>query len=110
METLRMTTDIAAAVAQTTAELRELFINANKTEWDAATNGTPENLEKSAQARNVWMRYLADKSSYERYRDWDQANAAGDDPLLARQINVLHRAFAQSQQDTETIDQISKLM
>src|SRR5689334_6661214 len=107
---LIMTTDVASAVAQTAADLRKLVIAANKAEWDAATNGTPENLEKSAQTRAAAMRYLADKTSYERYRDWDQTNAGGDDPILARQIDALHRAFAQNQQDADSIDQISKLM
>ena len=105
-----MTTDVASAVAQTAADLRNLQIASYAAEWDAATHGTPENLEKSAQTRAEWMRYLSDQAAYERYRDWDQSNAGGDNPLLARQIRVLHRAFAQNQQDSATIEQITKLM
>src|SRR5258708_10158140 len=105
-----MMTDVASAVAQTAADLRNLQIAGYAAEWDAATHGTPENLEKSAQTRAEWMRYLSDQAAYERYRDWDQSNAGGDNPLLARQIRVLHRAFAQNQQDAATIEQITKLM
>src|SRR5690242_5241061 len=102
--------DIASAVAKTASDLRKLQIDAYIAEWDAATIGTPENLERSAQTRAAWMRYLSDKSAYEQYRDWDKSNAAGNDPLLARQVRMLHYAFAQNQQDSETIEQISKLM
>src|SRR5438105_1480038 len=105
-----MPEDIARAVAQTTQELREVYIESSKCQWDAATNGTPENLEAAAKSRANYMRFWANAAAFEQYRAWDQANAAANDPLLARQIRLLHFGFAQGQRDEATIEAMNKLM
>ena len=94
-----MANDIASAVKQKVEELRRLYIEEARDQWNAATSGTPENLEKSARSRAETMRFLADAAAFEQYRDWDQSNAAGSDPILARQVRLLHYGFAQSQRD-----------
>src|SRR5258708_32222720 len=106
-----MSTDQAAvgnAVAQTVEALRSLELAEYLAEWDSAVHGSTENLEKSARARAERMRYLADKRTYEQYRDWDKANAGADDPLLARQLRKLHHIFAQGRRDPGTIDAIAR--
>ncbi len=105
-----MPTEIVTSVSQTVAQLHSLYIASSLAEWDAATNGTPENLEKSAQARAAFMRCLADKTAYEQVHTWDKTNAAADDPLLARQVRQLYYAFAQNQRDDATIDEMTRLM
>lgn len=107
--TTRMTDDIRRAAAQTVAKVRELSINENRTQWDAATTGTDEALAASARARGEWMRFWADPDAYAQYKAWDESGAAGDDPRLARSVHVLHLGYAQGQRDPETIDQMAEL-
>ncbi len=105
-----MSMDIQEQVAATTARLRELEIQENLTAWDAAVKGTPENLGKAADARTARMNYLADPALYAQFRDWDRAQAAQDDALLARQLRILHNGFALGQNDPELIAQISGII
>ncbi len=105
-----MSGSIASTVQQKVDELRRLYIEVSRDQWDSATNGTPENLEKAARSRGELMRFMADKASYEQYRDWDQSNAASSDPLLARQVRLMHYGFAQNQIDAGTIDELNNLM
>ena len=98
------------AVKETVDKYRALYIQANVTSWNAAVNGTPDNLRKAADARAAAMRLEADTVEYARYKAWDQANAAASDPLLARQIRLLHFTFAQGQNDPELIEPISELI
>src|ERR1700694_1802481 len=91
--------EIAGAVQATVAQLREMSIRSAKADWDAAVNSTTENLQAAADARAAEMHALADPNEYARYRDWDNAQVAADDPLLARQIRILHYTFARNQND-----------
>jgi peptidyl-dipeptidase A len=104
------TNAIASAVAQTVADLRERYIESSRRQWDAATNGTPENLEAAALSRANYMRFWANASAFDQYRTWDQTSAAAGDPLLERQIRLLHLGFAQGQRDEATIEAMNKLM
>ncbi len=103
-------TEISSAVKETVAHYRELYITSAKAYWDAATHGTPENAQAAADARTAAMRYEADPAQYARYRDWDQSGAAASDPVLAREVRLLHYIFAQGQNDPELIEQISNLI
>jgi peptidyl-dipeptidase A len=102
--------EIQSAIAASTAQIRELYIAANLAGWDAAVAGTPENLQKAADTRTALMKHMASTEEYARYRDWDQSGAAAADPLVARQVRVLHYAFAEAQNDPELIEQISGLI
>lgn len=102
--------EIASAVEKTVAQYRELYIAEGKAAWNAAAHGTPENLQAAADARTASMQFWANPDEYARYREWDQSGAAGDDPLLARQVRVLHYGFAQGQNDPELIERISNLI
>ncbi len=102
--------EIADAVQSSVAHLRDLYIASAKAAWDAAVNSTPENLQAAADTRSAAMRYKSDSTEYARYRDWDQAQAASADPLLARQVHLLYNTFAQGQNDPELIEQLSALM
>src|SRR5260221_14780332 len=107
-----MSTDQAAvanSVTQTVEALRKLELAEYLAEWDSAVRGSTENLEKSARARAERMRYLADKRTYEKYRDWDKTNAGASDTLLARQLRKLHLIFSQGKRGPDTIDEISRL-
>lgn len=102
--------DISIAVQTTVDHLRTLYIAAALAAWNAAAYGTPENLKAAADARADAMRAEADPNEYTRYRDWDIANAADAEPLLARQVKLLHYTFAQGQNDPEAIERISELI
>jgi len=100
---------VRAAVEDTTAQYRNLHIEANRAEWEAATTGTPAALGAAAQANAAMMRFWADPDAYERYRAWDEDGAAGEDPLLARTVHLLHLEYAQGQRDPATIDEVAEL-
>ncbi len=102
--------EISSAVQTTVARLRQLYIASAMAAWEAAAESTPANLSAAADTRTALMRFEADPVEYARYRDWDKANDAAADPLLARQVRVLHFEFAQGQNDPALIDQISTLI
>jgi len=102
--------EISAAVQTTVEHLRTLYVSAALTAWNAAAYSTPENLKAAADARTAAMRAEADPDEYARYRDWDAADAAASDALLARQVKLLHYTFAQGQNDSEVIERISELV
>jgi peptidyl-dipeptidase A len=102
--------EVRAAIEQTVAELRDLYIKTNLASWDAAVKGTAENLKAAADARTAIMKFMANPDAYARYRDWDTAGVAAADPLLARQVRVLHLNYAENQNDPALIDQISALI
>jgi len=104
-----MSDEVRAAVEKTAAQFREIFIESNRTQWDAATTGTPEALDAAAKAEAAWLRFWADPEAYERYRKWDEEGAAGDDPLLKRAVHILHLQYADGQRDPATIDEMSEL-
>ena len=108
--TVSQTNSISSAVEQTVVQLRELYIAAGKAGWNAAVKGTSENLQAAADTRTAFMRFAADPVEFARYREWDRADAANADPLLARQVRILHYMFAANQNDPELIDQISNLI
>lgn len=105
-----MTDDIARRVAGTVDQLRRLYLEHQKNSWAAHTNGTPANLAATAESRTRSMKFWADEASFRRFRKWDQTQAAGDDPLLARQAHLLHYGFAQGQRDPATIEEMTRLM
>jgi peptidyl-dipeptidase A len=105
-----MPDEIASAVMEKVEQLRKLYIDEGLHSWEAATHGTPENLEAAARCRAELMRFWADENAFKQYRIWDETNAAGGDKLLARQIRLLQYAFAQGQRDSVTIDQMNRLM
>lgn len=105
-----MAEDIARAVADTVEQIRQIYIKSGIASWNAATNGVEENLEAAARARAEEMQFWADAVAFARFRALDQANAANSDPLLARQIHLLHNGFAANQRDAATIEQMTTLM
>ncbi len=105
-----MSSDIASTVTQRVARLRELYIDEARSQWEAAANGTPDNLEKAARLRAEMMQFWADQAAFDQLRAWDQSNAASSDPILARQIRLLHYGFAQGQRDPDTIEELTNLM
>lgn len=104
-----MTDAIYAAIQNTVARVRELYIDSNLSEWNAATTGTPEALDHAAKARGDWMRFWANADAYQQYKNWDASGAAGDDSQLARMVHLLHLDYANGQRDTATIDEMTEL-
>ncbi len=104
-----MPTAVRDAIDQLVDQIRALYIDSNAKDWDAATTGKPEALQAASEARSAWMRFWADATLYQRYKDWDENSAAGEDRLLARMIRLLHLGFAEGQRDPATIDQVSAL-
>src|SRR5579859_7866136 len=101
---------IAAAVTEKVQQLRQLTITASHADWNAATNGTQENLEKLAQARSEYLKFWANGADFELFRVWDRENIAVSEPLLARQVHLLYYGYAGNQRDDATIAEMTQLM
>jgi peptidyl-dipeptidase A len=86
-----------------------LYIEVNQTQWAAATTGTPDALNASAEARAGWMRFWADPEPYRQYKAWDEEHTAGEDARLAREVHLLHLGFAEGQRDPATIGEVAEL-
>ncbi|WP_119066826.1 M2 family metallopeptidase [Aggregatilinea lenta] len=104
-----MPESVRAAVEETVAQIAERYKAINLKQWEAATTGTPEALDAMAEANGEWMRYFADPEPYQKFRAWDDGNAADGDPLLARQVHLLHLMFAEGQRDPQTIEEMTAL-
>ena len=104
-----MTQSLHEAVAQITGQIRTLYVDYNRREWEAATTGTPESLQAVGKAHKAWMEFWADPQGYAQYKAWDESGAAGDDRHLARMVRVLHLGYGAGQRDRATIDEMTAL-
>ena len=104
-----MAETVRADLDRITAQIRELFVDLNLKDWQAATTGTPEALDAVTQSRAAWMRFWAEPEPYQRYKGWDQNGSAGDDSQLKRMVHLLHLGFAEGQRDPATIDEMTEL-
>lgn len=100
-------TAVDAFVNAHVRRVEPLLRDANLAMWDAATTGSEEANERAALLRAEIMRIYANRSEYEQLRVWDQAPPA--DPALARQVRLLRLAYAQGQQDEQTIEKLTEL-
>ena len=75
--------------------------------WEASTTGSEEANERAARLRAELMRVYANRAEYDQLCKWDQSPPA--DPVLARQLRLLRLAYAQGQQDEETIEALTNL-
>ena len=104
-----MTETIRAAVDEITAQYSQLEKTMALNYWEAATTGSAEALNASAEAQAEMMRFFADTERYEQFKAWDEDGAAGDDAHLRRLVRVVHLAYAQGQRDPATIDEVAEL-
>jgi len=102
-----MSRELQRFIDETTEAVRPLERAYYLAEWESAVNGTPEALAATQAAQAAYMRFWSDPARYEAARRYDQQGAA--DPLVARQIRLIHLTAAQNQQDEATIERLTSL-
>jgi peptidyl-dipeptidase A len=97
----------ATLVADLEARLRPLELELSEAWWEANTRSSPEADERRTRAELAHRELLADGALF---AELCEARAAGvDDPLLARQLDVLHDAFVPNQVDPDLMREVVEL-
>ncbi|HEX9638182.1 MAG TPA: M2 family metallopeptidase [Acidobacteriota bacterium] len=76
--------------------------------WEHATTGTKEAEQRSAELSGRYRKLHADPAVFERLSRWRSA-AVAQQPLLARQLEVVYLNYLGNQSDPESIDRIVRL-
>jgi peptidyl-dipeptidase A len=92
-------TDAAALVAELERALRPLVVAADSAWWDAAVDARPETEARRTETDLAVSDVLADADTFAALRSAvrETRSATGLDPLVARQLEVLHDWFAPNQ-------------
>lgn len=77
--------------------------------WRLSTEGTEEAQSDLVRAGVEYNRLFADREEFERVAAWHAGRETLDEPLLARQVEVLYRMFAAGQGDQATLERIEEL-
>jgi peptidyl-dipeptidase A len=85
--------------------IRPLEIAVAQAWWNANTTGKDEAFAAKVEAENKLNEALSNTSRFEELKKIHQTNI--EDPLLARQINVLYRQYLEKQVDPELLKRIS---
>jgi peptidyl-dipeptidase A len=85
-----------------------LYKQATLASWNAAISGTPEDFKKSEEAQMELVKLFANKESFQKL---DSIKISGmiTDSLLARQLDVLYRAFLMAKADTAKLNAIVRM-
>jgi peptidyl-dipeptidase A len=90
-------------INQHAAKLEKAY---NLTEWEGAVNATPEATLRTQKAQAAMLRYWSDPERFEQVKRLRAAPPSN--PLLARQIELIFLQAARSQQDEQTIEQLTE--
>jgi peptidyl-dipeptidase A len=94
-------TDAAALVAELEDRLRPLVVAADCAWWNAAVDAGPETERQRSEADLALSDALADADVFSSVRDARSATNGATDPLVARQVEVLHDWLAPNQVPAE---------
>jgi peptidyl-dipeptidase A len=102
-----MSNEIQRFIDDTVEYVRPLEKAYYLAEWESAVNGTPQALDRTQQAQAAYMHFWSDPERFQAARRYDQQGSS--DPLIARQIKLIHLTAGQNQQDAATIDRLTSL-
>ncbi len=94
-------------VAAHVAKLRPLEVAANKAWWDANTSGKDEDFKRKEQTQNAIDAALADKAAFAEVKALKGDRGKIDEPVLAREIDVLYLAYLEKQVDPDLLKKIT---
>jgi peptidyl-dipeptidase A len=77
--------------------------------WRLSTEGTEEAQSEMVRAGVEYNRLFADRAEFERVASWHAGRGELDEPLLARQLEVLYRMYAAGQGDQDTMQRVEEL-
>lgn len=87
----------AELVAEMETELRPLEVELAEAWWESNTKSSPAADERRTAAELARREYLADPARFAAVRSARDRVSPGDDPLLRRQLDLLHDAFVPHQ-------------
>lgn len=88
------------------AVIEPLFHRSSLASWDAATTGSEEAIQQSAEARTAVKRAYSDAGMLERIRAL-LASGEVTDPLVLRQLVLLDHGFTANQLPKETLEELA---
>lgn len=91
------------------AKVRPLEVAAGKAWWDANISGKDEDFGRKEQAQNRIDEALADRAKFAELKTLKDANKEKriDDPLLARQVDLLYLQYLEKQVDPNLLKKIT---
>jgi peptidyl-dipeptidase A len=90
------------------AKLRPLEIKAGQAWWDANITGKDEDFKRKEEAQNRIDEALADATAFKELNAI-KANGTIDDPIVARQLDVLYLAYLEKQVDPALLKKLVAL-
>ncbi len=90
------------------AKLRPLEVESNLAWWNANVSGKDEDFKKKEEAQNRIDEALADPVTFRELKEI-KTNGGIDDPILAREIDVLYLAYLEKQVDPALLKKIVAL-
>lgn len=94
-------------IESTIDQLKPLFLEYTHAMWDAATSGSEEDNQREKVTQENLMRFWADPELYRTAQELDRR--AHTDPIIARQLRMIHLSSAKAQQDESTIERLTEL-
>jgi len=95
-------------IADYTARIRPLEIAANRAWWDANITGKDEDYKRKEEAQNKIDAVLSDKEAFAQVKDL-HGDAAIDDPISRRALDVIYLAYLEKQLDPEFLKKMTAL-
>lgn len=77
--------------------------------WRLSSEGSEEAQSELVRAGVEYNRLFIDREEFERVADWHAGRGSLDEPLLARQLEVLYRMYAAGQGDQNTMQRVEEL-
>lgn len=77
--------------------------------WALATTGSEEAQKELVNARNEYNRLFSDDTERRRVAEWHKERAGLGEPLLEREVEVLHRMYEAARGDAEALERVEEL-
>lgn len=99
--------EIQRFIDERVAALQKMTTESSQAYWDFTTTGSPELQTQLAEMREEMARFLSSREDFAKICEYRAVGVA--DPLLARELEALYRAYLANQLDSETIQKMVQL-
>jgi peptidyl-dipeptidase A len=106
---LTRTAEVRAFVDSLEERLAPLERRIEEAWWALATTGTDEAQRELVSARNEYNRLFSDETERRRVAEWYEVRAGLGDPLLVREVEVLHRMYEAARGEEEMLERVEEL-
>src|SRR5687767_7488919 len=84
-------------------------VELRQTEWEFSLTGDQQIQQRVEELNRRNKEHYADPARFAQLSEWRKTNAAGHEPLLQRQVELLWRDYLANQEEPEIRDQLVKL-